>query len=134
MIVYLDTSAVAKLLAVEAETEALAAHLDQLSATDVVLVSAVLLETELRRMAARIGVTQVSVTEILLRIALIEMDRGMFRDAGLIPGEHLRSLDALHVVVAQRAGAEEFITYDDRQALAARELGLRVAAPGVARI
>ena len=93
------------------------------------IVSAALLETELRRMATRTRVAQRSVTDVLERIALIDMDRGIFREAGLLPGVGLRSLDALNIAVAERAAADEFITYDPKQAAAAESMGLRVVRP-----
>jgi hypothetical protein len=44
----------------------------------------------------------------------------------------LRTLDALHVASAidVRKELHAFVTYDDRQAVAARRHGLRVIAPG----
>ena len=130
MIVYLDTSAAAKTLIREDESEKLRAYLDDIaSRASSLIVSATLLETELRRMATRAGVAQLSVTGALERIALIEMDSGIFREAGLLPGANLRSLDALHIAVAQHAVADEFVTYDLRQATAAESMGLRVMHP-----
>lgn len=132
MIVYLDTSAVGKLLVDEPETAALSAHLDaRAGVPGVVIASAALLETELRRLADRVGVAQVTVTEVLQRITLIDMERGVFREAGLIlSGGPLRSLDALHIAVAQRIAADEFVSYDARQGVSAVALGLNVVHPG----
>ena len=131
MITYLDTSAVAKLLADEAETSALRAHLDdRVAGGDADLVSAFLLETELRRMATRTGIPQTAVTDVLSRLALMDMDRSVFREAGLLSGASLRSLDAIHIAAALQAGANEFITYDARQQTAAEAVGLLVRTPG----
>lgn len=43
----------------------------------------------------------------------------------------LRSLDAIHLATAHQLGADlrQLITYDDRMATAARELGFRVSVP-----
>jgi uncharacterized protein len=131
LIAYLDTSAAGKLLADEAESVALQAHLDDLigrSGADIV--SAVLLETELRRMATRVRIPQTAVTNVLSRLAVIEMDRSLFREAGMLPGSTLGSLDALHIAAALRAGADEFLSYDPRQLDGAEAVGLRVASPG----
>ncbi|WP_104088482.1 PIN domain-containing protein [Cryobacterium sp. N19] len=131
MITYLDTSAVAKLIADEAETGALRAHLDdRVASGNADLVSAFLLETELRRMATRTGIPQTAVTDVLSRLGLLDMDRSVFRDAGLLIGTNLRSLDALHIAAALHAGANEFITYDARQQAAAEAVGLLVSTPG----
>ena len=130
MIVYLDTSGASKMLIREAESEKLRAYLDDIaSRASSLIVSAALLETELRRMATRTRVAQRSVTDALERIALIDMDSGIFREAGLLPGVGLRSLDARHIAVAERAAADEFITYDPQQAAAAESMGLRVVRP-----
>ena len=131
MITYLDTPAVAKLLADEAETSALRAHLDDRTASgDADLVSACLLETELRSKATRTGIPQTAVTDVLSRLGLLDMDRSVFRDAGLLIDASLRSLDALHLAAALHAGANEFITYDTRQQAAAEADGLLVCTPG----
>lgn len=131
MIVYLDTSAIGKLIADEPETSPLRAHLDGVVAQGrAELVSAYLAETELRRMATRTGIPQTAVTEVLSRLALMEMDRNLFRDAGLLAGTSLRSLDALHIAAALQTAADEFITYDLRQQQAAEAVGLPVRAPG----
>jgi predicted nucleic acid-binding protein len=93
-------------------------------------VSSSLLETELRRLADRAGIPQLAVTEVLRCFTLVDVERGSFREAGLIlPGSALRSLDALHIAVAVRVAADEFITYDLRQAEAAQAVGLTVVRP-----
>jgi len=127
---YIDSSAAVKLLVNEAESAAVAAHVNQLGDKAIGLSASCLLETELRRFAARADVPQVDVTGILDVVELIEPDRMLFLEAGLLPGKHLRSLDALHTATALRIEADEFLTYDGRQAEAARSVGLQVVAPG----
>lgn len=48
---------------------------------------------------------------------------------GLLPGGHLRSLNALHLTAALRVDADIMVTYDQRQADAAETAGLPVLAP-----
>lgn len=129
MSVYVETSAAAKLLVEEPESIALSAYLDSLAESDVELVSSVLLETELRRLAVRLDLDQHAVSELLDRFDLVEPDRAIFVEAGLLPGPHLRSLDALHIAVAVRVAADSMVAYDLRQADAARAAGIRVVAP-----
>lgn len=129
MTVYVESSAAAKLLVEEAESAAVAAYLDAGIAAGEPLVSSMLLETELRRLAVRAGIGQERVTDVLDRIELYEPDRAVFVEAGLLPGTQLRSLDALHVAVAIRVEADELVAYDRRRAEAARAAGLRVIAP-----
>ena len=130
MISYLDTSAAAKILLREAESDALKAQLDDLRDGGLLVMSSVLLETELRRTAERAGHPQSLVTEILDRLEIFELDRAVFRAAGLLPGVHLRSLDALHIAAAFRVGADVMVTYDERQIDAARAVGLHTLSPG----
>jgi len=129
LIAYVETSAAAKLVFQEAESEALKRHLNKLVADGDGLYSSFLLETELRRAAVRTGAAQEKVTDVIDRFNLIELDPTIFREAGLMSGRNLRSLDALHLVAAIRIRADTFITYDERQANASREIGLRTVAP-----
>jgi len=126
---YLDTSAAAKLLVDEPESGALVALLERAVDVGDDLGSSRLLETELRRLATRLSVPQEHVTLVLERLDLLLPDDTVFRDAGLLPGASLRSLDALHVAAALRWAADTVVTYDDRQALACRAVGLGVEAP-----
>ncbi len=125
---YLDTSAALKLLLDEPESDELARTLD---AEDPELVGTWLLETEMRRAAHRVeGLTQELVSGLLLAVALYEVPSSVFREAGLLPGPRLRSLDALHLAAAVRIGVEQVVTYDERMTESARQLGLAVLAPG----
>lgn len=131
MIAYLDTSACAKLL-VSGEPGA-AALVDYLTSRDDdrdLLVSSQLLETELRRMASRKSLPQAAVTEILARVNLILPERDFFHEAGLLPGAHLRSLDALHLATAISAEADVLVAYDHRMLEAAASVGIAVTSPG----
>ena len=129
MTIYLDASAAAKLLLDEAESEALTDYLDDLDVDDR-LVSSVLLETELRRMGVRLGWEQSLVSDVLDQIHLVEPNRSLFTEAGLLPGAHLRSVDALHVATALRLDASIVVAYDRRLQQAARDVGLSTVAPG----
>ncbi len=125
---YLDTSAAFKLLLRENESPDLVAAI---SAARPTLVSSYLLETELRRAANRVGtLSQRQVTNLLDRIGLYELTPAMHTQAGLLPGENLRSLDALHLATAISAGVDALAAYDLRLIDAARDAGLVVLAPG----
>jgi predicted nucleic acid-binding protein len=129
VILYIETSAAAKLLVDEPASGRLAARLDEAVDADDAVLSSTLLETELRRLAVRVDLAQTAVTHLLDRIDLVEIDRSLYREAGLLPGRQLRSLDALHLAAALRAGADVVVTYDHRQADAAVAVGLPVLAP-----
>lgn len=125
-LVYVDTSALGKLLVTSPETDRVAAWLD---ACEDDLVSSDLLETELRRVAVREGIDQGVVTGLLDGVALAAPDRAVYRAAGLLPIPHLRTLEALHLECALRLDAAAVLTYDVRLQDAARSVGLRVVAP-----
>jgi predicted nucleic acid-binding protein len=123
---YLDTSAAVKLLVEEAESVALAQYLDQ---PNVETVACLLLETELRRFAVRHAIPQQEVTAMLDTISLYDMPHSLYYEAGILPGRHLRSLDALHLVAAARLETDVIVSYDNRMQEAAAELGLGILAP-----
>ena len=129
MILYVETSAAAKLLVDEPASSRLAARLDDAVDADDAILSSTLLETELRRLAVRAELAQSAVTQLLARFDLMEIDRSLYWEAGLLPGPHLRSLDALHLAAALRVGADIMVTYDHRQADAAASAGLPVLTP-----
>ena len=125
---YLDTSAALKLVLAEQESEALIEAITNELPT---LVACYLLEAEMRRAAHRAPeLSQRQVTELLDRIDLFEVTPTVFLQAGLLPGGHLRSLDALHLASAIGTGVDCLVTYDVRMAEAARAAGLVVIAPG----
>lgn len=124
---YLDTSAALKLIVAEAESAALA---KKIFAEQPELVSSYLLETELRRAVARVpDLTQQAATDVLDSINLAEISPIVFREAGLLPGTQLRSLDALHLSTALQLDVDAIITYDHRMAAAATDVGIHVIAP-----
>lgn len=124
---YLDTSAALKLLIEEEESDALARTIDGATPD---LVGCWLLDTELRRAAQReIGLTQEDVSDFLDGVDLYEVPASLFREAGLLPGTNLRSLDSLHLAAAVRIGVDYLATYDIRMSESARTLGLSVISP-----
>ena len=129
MIAYVEGSAAAKVLFREAETDGLKRYLDKLVADEATVISSFVLETELRRAAVRESASQSLVTDILDRFDLVEPDRTVYREAGLLSGQNLRTLDALHVAVALRVGADVLVSYDQRQIEAAQSAGLHTASP-----
>ena len=124
---YLDTSAAAKLLLAEDGSTAL---IDEINHVQPELVASLLLETELRRMTRRIPeLTQEMVSSVLAKVSLYTIEPAQFTHAGLLPGAHLRSLDALHLATAIDLQAQAMVTYDLRLGSAARDSGLSVIAP-----
>jgi predicted nucleic acid-binding protein len=123
----LDTSALTKLIVEEPESPAL---LDELR--DRVLVASDLVRVELRRVVARTVPRQTAAADALIdRLALVRLDAALLDSAGRLAPATLRTRDAIHVQSALLFGDEldTMITYDLRQADAARHAGLRVRAP-----
>jgi uncharacterized protein len=125
--VYVETSAAAKLVKDELESAELERYFDTGGAE---LVSTVLLTTELRRIGWRDNIPTEDIAGVLERCDLYELPATAFTQAGALPGPHLRSLDALHVVGALRLAADAILAYDQRVIAAARTVGLEVLAPG----
>lgn len=134
-VVYTDASALVKLVMDEPESDALRAYL---AGTGVVTCDLAL--TEVPRAIRRGAATDPSLpldrllaraAEVLEAVGLLPLDRAILIDAGAIAEPGLRALDAIHVAAAVSLGSiDVFVTYDERQAAAARLAGLRVVAPG----
>jgi predicted nucleic acid-binding protein len=127
---YLDTSALIKLVVVERESPALRAFLDGIA--DDTLFTAALARTELVRVARRLDVDAVAQSRQLFGgIATVNLTAPLLDAAANLDPPMLRSLDAIHLAAAQRAGADlrGVITYDTRMSDAARALAIPVIAP-----
>jgi len=124
---YIDTSAAVKFLVAEAETDALLAWEE---APDVVMVSTDVLVVELGRFRVRHRLDARAVAAVVACINIEHLSPADHQAAGNLPGENLRSLDALHLRGAQITGADVIVTYDDRMITAAHQIGLTVVHPG----
>lgn len=127
---YFDTSAAAKLLIDERESEHVRRWVDD---DAIEPVSSLLLETELRRVAWHQELPQERATAVLSHFELYEVFDWEWRAAGLVPGRALRSLDALHIESAIRVEADALISYDERMIATAAGMGMLVFHPGLDR-
>lgn len=126
--VYLDSSALVKLVVAEPESPALRRYLRQ--APD--RASCALARVEVLRAVQRHGGAAVTrVRRLLQRLHLVQLDDELFDEAAALDPGILRSLDAIHLAAAQVFGDEltAVVTYDRRMREAATLLGLPVAAP-----
>jgi predicted nucleic acid-binding protein len=123
---YFDSSAIMKLSHEEAESMALIEYLDNGS---VEVSTSVLAEVEVLRNLPKF---EVATEDAMSGFYLLALDEDVRRTASRIGDGTLRSLDAIHVATALAVGDRdlEFVTYDDRQAKAARAAGLTVVQPG----
>jgi hypothetical protein len=132
-VLYVDTSALVKLLVEETETDALRAELQR---RDVVATS-VITEIELARAAARArqrGATaldDVAVWAITAATLELELTPEIRRAAAALQPSAVRSLDAIHLATAASLGDDlaGLLTYDIRMQDAAVALGVTVLAP-----
>lgn len=131
MTLYLDASALVKLVQREAESAALRRHLRRRAA--VPLVTSALSRTEVVRAVLPGGVAAVErARQQLGRIHQIAVDDSVLDSAATLRGPGLlRSLDAVHLASAKLLGGalEAVVTYDQRMAAAAEAMGLRTTAP-----
>lgn len=130
MRIYLDTSALVKLVVAEGESQALKHFLGECAEDG--LFSAALARTELVRAVAPNGAEAVAdARDLLNRLDTVMLTRQLLDDAGTLLPLRLRSLDAIHLAAAQRAGdaLRAVITYDTRMLSAAADLGISTASP-----
>lgn len=121
---YLDASAVVKLLVAEAETPALAEILHGQE-----IYSNALVAVELHRAVRRRGVDPEIVQPILDSLSLLEFSNSQLRVASSLPDQHLGALDAIHLASALILNADALITYDKQLASAALRAGMHSMAP-----
>jgi uncharacterized protein len=130
-VIYLDSSALLKLLYEEAESAALA---DWLSArAGVPMVSSELAKVEVLRVCRRLNADTLPEAKMLLaQLDLIPMTSDVIDEAAEVGGVMLRSLDAIHLAsaLAIRADLSTFIAYDHRLGGAASAAGFELLAPG----
>ncbi|MBI4593445.1 MAG: type II toxin-antitoxin system VapC family toxin [Candidatus Rokubacteria bacterium] len=130
-LVYLDSSAIVKLVVREPESPALfdwlAARPERISSA----VARVEVPRALRRAGAFTATGRRRAREVLDRIALLPVDRPIFDAAGGFGPPGLRLLDAIHLATALSVGADlaGLVTYDERLAAVAARSRIDVWAP-----
>lgn len=129
-LLYLDASALVKLVVREAESAALSSELVDWPAQ----VSSILSEVEVPRAARRasVGTEAIARAERLVRqLGTVFLTEEVAREAAAIAPLGLRSLDAIHLASALSLGADlgAFVSYDRRLAEAAESAGLETLAP-----
>ena len=127
--VYVDSSALVKLVVDEPESAALRAYLLQSGPIYASRIAAI----ELRRAVLRHGRIDPAdqAESVLQAVRFIELDEPMTRLAGAAEPPSLRTLDAIHLSAALAIGDEcgAFASYDTRLNAAVEAAGLTVHAP-----
>ena len=130
MIACCDTSALAKVLVEERESPAVREFLADTSRQGVEWLVSTMAVTELRRLAIRLDIEAHHVEAVITPFRVVRLTDGILHLASRLPHRHLGTLDAIHISTALAAGAEVLMTFDLRQADAARQEGLSVVEPG----
>ena len=126
--VYLDSSALVKLVVSEPESAALVRELRG----EPDRASCALARVEVVRAVRPHGTQAVArARQLLRRIDLVQLDDELLDAAAMLNGGVLRSLDAIHLAAAMTLGDDltSVITYDDRMTTAAARTGLSARAP-----
>jgi len=128
-LIYLDSSALVKLSIPEAESDALFAFVraHRLRATSV------LARVEVARTLLRFGAgSSARQALVLADTTYLALSEQVIERAATLEPATLPSLDAIHIASALELmpGLHAFVTYDARQAAAARAIGLSVMEPG----
>ncbi len=132
---YADTSAIVKLVRDEPESRALRAFVEGAG-----LVSCELVIVEVPRAIRRAAVNAPQLpldlmltraNEVFEAVGLLPLDRALLQAAGALDEPALRALDAIHIAAALALSpVDGFLSYDERQAAAARLAGMRTMSPG----
>ncbi|AFE13197.1 hypothetical protein MRGA423_12185 [Mycobacterium tuberculosis RGTB423] len=102
--IYLETSALVKLIRIEVESDALADWLDD--RTELRWITSALTEVELSRAIRAVSPEGLpAVPSVLARLDRFEIDAVIRSTAAAYPNPALRSLDAIHLATAQTAGS-----------------------------
>ena len=128
--VYLDSSAIVKLVVREPESSALrrylAGHADRVSSG----LARVEVVRALRRTRDSDSQPLQRAASVLERIALVAVDEPILNDDAALEPRQLRSLDAVHLATALSLdGLDAVVTYDRRLHAAAAAAGLEVVSP-----
>jgi predicted nucleic acid-binding protein len=132
-VIYLETSALVKLIRIEAESDDLGDWLDQ--RIEIRWITSALTEVELPRAIRAVAPEGLpAVPSVLARLDRFEIDLVIRSTAAAYPNPSLRSLDAIHLATAQTAASTApltaLVTYDNRLREAADALGITIVAPG----
>ena len=126
---YLDSSALLKVVIEEKESRALLSFLRREPAERV---SCTLVRTEVLRATRRQGAAALERARGLLQtLQLIQLSDALLDAAGMLDPVRMRTLDAIHLAAAALIAPEltALVTYDKRMAEGAAHLGFPVVSP-----
>jgi predicted nucleic acid-binding protein len=127
-LIYLDTSALLRLIVPEDHSDALSAYVEG----RIDFVSSALLAVEARRGALRRAPRTLPRVDVFLTgVEMIAMTSAVVETASRLPDPLLRTLDAIHLATALlvQPDIDVLLSYDERLLTAATAHGLPTAAP-----
>jgi predicted nucleic acid-binding protein len=128
-VIYLDSSALVKLVVREPESDALFRFLESHRER----VSSAIARVEVVRAVRRLprsGMAIERATQVLDRIALVPVDDAVLANAAMLDPSTLRSLDAIHLGTALTLPMlDAFVAYDAPMLAAAVQLGCEPVSP-----
>lgn len=127
--IYVDSSALVKLVLPEAESSSMI----EFAAKFDTLVTSTIGAIEFRRAVKRHYAQQLwAVERVLAEMTILELSHEVRRTAELLEPTILRTLDAIHLASALviREELEAFVAYDERLLEAARLAGIPTVSPG----
>jgi predicted nucleic acid-binding protein len=130
-LIYLDSSALVKLVLAEPESPTLVRWLAEQA--DLPLVSSVLHRTEVPRAVWRASPSALPRSYRQMRgVQMVALSTSVLDTAATLPPPGLPSVDAIHLAsaLALRGDLTAFVAYDSRLLAAAEDLGLPTASPG----
>lgn len=133
MKLYIDSSALMKLVTREEESPALLSFINGSNpwVNAIEMVSSYVAKTEITRASSRIGPEATLAARALARtVSFIAVESRTLDSAATVRPDALRTLDAIHLVSASRAGLD-MISYDHRLNSAAALAGVKVYSPGM---
>jgi predicted nucleic acid-binding protein len=126
VLAYLDASAIVKLVVSELESPILLHWYIEVERAVTSRIGVV----ETRRAIRRRPHDEARLAQVIDRLEVFELDADIDQRASAIAPLSLRTLDAIHVATALAIpGLGSFVTYDERLAEAARNVGLPVVRP-----
>ena len=131
-ILYLDSSALVKLIVAKPETGALEELLERWPHRASGEIAVVEVMRAARRATGAAAVHS-RAEEVLAAMPLVRLDRRILEAAAELQPTSLCSLDAIHLASALALGPDlgAFVVYDERLAAAARTAGCSVLSPGI---
>jgi uncharacterized protein len=129
-LIYLDSSALVKLVLSEAESPALMSWLAERA--DLPLVSSIVHRAEVPRAVWRASPSALPRSYRQIRgVGMVQLSTRVLDTAATLPPLTLRSVDAIHLAsaLALRGDLTAFVAYDQRLLAAAADLGLPAASP-----